>query len=312
MKDSKEKVLIFGVNGFVGQHLCQELDQHEYMIFGSSREATPKNDLVTEYWQSDICDFENVKEVILKASPDIIINLAGFSSVARSWKMPQETMRVNTIGPLNILEIAKDYLPQVRILFIGSSEEYAPSPLPLDEKSILSADNPYGISKIAQEQLVDLYIKHHNLKIYQTRSFSHIGIGQSDAFVVPIFCKQIAAIELSGEPGQIHVGDLSNQRDFSDVRDVVRAYRLIIESECFGEVFNIGSGRAISLKEVLDILISFCPQEIKVEVSTSFVRPLNNPIVCCDYSKIEKLLGWTPSHKLSDTLHEIYRDSLHI
>lgn len=299
------RALVFGVNGFVGGYLARELAAYDYEVCGSDIAAVAR-DILDDYVPCDISDAEAVRRVVLKFEPDAIINLAAVSSVALSWKIPQKTVEVNVNGAVNILDAARKQRTLPKVLLIGSSEEYAPLDRPLKETDSIDATNPYGISKAAQERFAELYFKHYGLRVYQTRSFNHTGIGQSESYAIPSWCKQVAEIEKTGKPGVLRTGNLDVRRDFSDVRDIVRAYRMILESDYAGEVFNIGSGTAPTLREIVDLICSFSAQEIEVQADSSLFRPQDNYLICCDCSKAKHLLNWEPRYKLRDTLLEIY------
>lgn len=299
------KALIFGVSGFVGHYLTEELRSHGYDVAGSDILPSCGNKNV-EYYDGDLLDPDFVAELIQKVKPDVIFNLAAISSVGASWKIPQTTIQVNVVGALNILEAAGKYARGAKVMFIGSSEEYCVKDGAISESDPLSANNPYGISKMAQEQFVDSYRAKYGMKIYYARPFNHTGIGQKDSFVLPSFCKQAAMIEASGEGGDIRVGNLTAKRDFSDVRDVARAYRLIIESDDDSKIYNVGSGKAYGLDEMLQYIVSLCSVDVKVVVDQERFRPIDTPIVLCDNSAIKRDLGWEPRYSIFDTLKDMY------
>ena len=249
---------------------------------------------------------KEVEKLIGQIQPDIIVNLAAISSVGASWNMPQTTMAINVIGALNIMEVARKSEQKPRILFVGSSEEYVISENPLDENTRLNANNPYGISKVTQEQFAKLYREQYGLKIYCVRPFNHTGIGQRDSFVLPSFCKQVAEIDKSGKDGKIQVGNLKVKRDFSHVKDVVRAYRMIVESDNCNQIYNVGSGNAYSLEDMLTYIIGLSNQHIEIEVDQNRIRPTDQPVICCDRSLIGKELGWEPQYNVYDALKEMY------
>ena len=208
------------------------------------------------------------------------------------------------------MEAVKKSECESKILFVGSSEEYIVSDKKIDEKTELNANNPYGISKIAQEQFAKLYREQYGMKIYCVRPFNHTGIGQKDTFVLPSFCKQVAEIEKGGKSGIIHVGNLSAKRDFSHVKDIVRAYRLIVESDNCKEIYNVGSGKAYGIDEMLDYIIGLSSQNITIEVDSDLFRPCDQPIVCCNSNLITSNLGWTPNYTVFDALKEMYQNYL--
>ena len=198
------KVLIFGASGFVGPYLAREFEGHGYEVVGTDiKEAGGM-----PFKFADILDAGSVERVVREESPDMIVNLAAISSVGQSWNMPQTTVSVNVIGALNVLEAARRLEKTPKILFVGSSEEYEASDEPISEKNPLNANNPYGISKAAQERFAEVYRERFGMKVYCVRPFNHTGPGQSDSFVLPSFCKQVAEIEKSGKPGVIKVGNL--------------------------------------------------------------------------------------------------------
>ncbi|MCI6913983.1 MAG: GDP-mannose 4,6-dehydratase [Lachnospiraceae bacterium] len=304
-----KKVLIFGGGGFVGSYLALELKKSGYEVFGSDQleEDAVNSDNLSAYSKANLLNKDEVEALLLRVEPDAVINLAAISSVGASWNIPQLTMEVNVVGALNIMEAARKLENMPRLMFIGSSEEYEAIDAPISEETALNANNPYGISKMTQERFAAVYRERYGMKIFCVRPFNHTGIGQKDTFVLPSFCKQAAEIEKSGKPGVIHVGNLATKRDFSDVRDIVRAYRMILESDNDSVIYNVGSGKAYSLQEMLDYIVGLSKQKIEVEVDKERFRPIDTPLVVCDHSKIEKDLGWKPEYSILDTLKEIFQ-----
>ncbi|MBR6381147.1 MAG: GDP-mannose 4,6-dehydratase [Lachnospiraceae bacterium] len=301
-----EKVLIFGAGGFVGPYLAREFAARGYEVYGSDRSGARFEDVFEKTYECDLLDTEGVKSIIYNVKPGFIVNLAGISSVGLSWKIPQQTLEINVCGALNILDAVRDMEQDPRILLIGSSEEYVPSESPISESQPVSANNPYGISKVTQEQFSRVYHEKYGLRIYHVRAFNHTGVGQTDSFVIPSWCKQAAEISRSGKPGVMQTGNLEIRRDFSDVRDIVRAYRMIVESEDCTEIYNVGSGRSLHLRELLEAVTGYCDQPIELTVNPKLLRPIENPTICCDHSKITRMLGWQPEHDILDTVREIY------
>lgn len=299
-------LLIFGISGFVGPYLAKEFFDAGYNVIGSDI-VEPSFDIFPfSFVKTNILNACEVKKTIESIKPDLIINLAAISSVGQSWEMPQTTIEINTIGALNILEVSKNICPRPVVMFVGSSEEYGPSDAPLSERSELLSNNPYGVSKIAQENLAKTYRDRYGIKIFCVRSFNHTGIGQKEAFAIPNFCKQVAAIEKSGKGGTIKVGNLNAVRDFSDVKDIVRAYRMIIEKGDCNNIYNVGSGNAYSLKYLLQCIIAFSTQEITIEVDSTKFRPIDTPYVCCDNTLIKNQIGWQPKITIEETLLELF------
>lgn len=305
-KTRMSRVLIFGAGGFVGSYLCKEFLNNGYKVSGTDKGEGSALPSEVDFYKIDLMQADEVEKLIGQIQPDIIVNLAAISSVGASWNMPQATMAINVIGALNIMEAARKSEQKPRILFVGSSEEYVISENPLDENTQLNANNPYGISKVTQEQFAKLYREQYGLKIYCVRPFNHTGIGQRDSFVLPSFCKQVAEIDKSGKNGKIKVGNLKVKRDFSHVKDVVRAYRMIVESDNCNQIYNVGSGNAYSLEDMLTYIIGLSDQNIEIEVDQNRIRPTDQPVICCDRSLIGKELGWKPQYDVYDALKEMF------
>lgn len=304
------KALVFGSNGFVGPWLAREMESHGWEVACSDRAGAPRAGLPGEYHQADLLDAGRVRDVVAEARADAIVNLAAVSSVGQSWRAPAATVEVNVVGSLNVLEAAKALGTCPKVLLVGSSEEYEPSEGPLSEESPLAGNNPYGISKRAVGEFADLYEAAGDVRVYRTRSFNHTGPGQAPSFVVPSWCSQVAAFERAGHGGAMRVGNLSVRRDISDVRDIARGYRMLLESESSGEVFNLGSGVATPLKDILETIIGFSSQEIKFEVDSALIRLTDQPCVKADVSKAARKLGWEPEIPLSRTLRDVYEGFL--
>jgi GDP-4-dehydro-6-deoxy-D-mannose reductase len=305
-----KRVLIFGISGFVGAYLADEFLNNNYDVYGSDITLSEKLRKEVTFAEADLMDVGGIFQLVSNVKPDMIINLAAISSVGASWNIPQTTVTVNVVGALNILEAARKQESVPKVMFIGSSEEYEVSDKPINEKTKLNANNPYGISKVTQEQFAKLYRERYGMKVYCARPFNHTGIGQKDTFVLPSFCRQVAEIEKSGKPGTIKVGNLSAKRDFSHVKDIVRAYRMIIESDDCTQIYNIGSGKAYGIDEMLDYIISLSSQEISVEVDPERFRPVDTPVICCDNSLISEKLGWRPKFSVFDALEEMVGEYL--
>ena len=306
MVEFMEKVLIFGASGFVGSYLSQEFLNHDYEVYGSDKNVTEMLPKEVEFQISDILNSIQTEKLIGEINPDIIVNLAAISSVGASWNIPQATIDINVIGALNIMEAARKVEKKPKIMFIGSSEEYIASSLPINENTPLNASNPYGISKISLERFAKLYRDQYGLNIYCVRPFNHTGVGQRESFVLPSFCKQVAKIEKSRKSGVINVGNISVKRDFSHVKDIVRAYRVIVESDCCEVVYNVGSGKAYSLEKMLEYIIGLSSQKIEIQIDQSRFRPTDHPVICCDHSLISEKLGWEPEYTVFDALKEMF------
>ncbi|MGN0689519.1 MAG: GDP-mannose 4,6-dehydratase [Oscillospiraceae bacterium] len=304
--DNGKKVLIFGVSGFVGHYLAEEFHNNGYDVFGCDLERTPNLNDYIKFENCDILDKDAVVKCVSLIKPDYIVNLAAISSVGQSWNNPQKTVAINVEGAINILEAVRLFAPFVKVLLIGSSEEYAASDFPISESSPLDASNPYGISKIMQEKYAELYRLRYKMNVFYVRAFNHIGPMQSDRFVIPSWCKQISGIAKGEQEPIMHIGNTLVKRDFSDVRDVVRAYRMIVENGNCERVYNVGSGKIVCLSDILNHLISLSNKEITIVPDESLVRKNEAPVIWCDNSLIKTELGWEPEYSLFDTLTEIY------
>lgn len=304
------KALIFGSNGFVGPWLARELLSHGWNVACSDMTDGPRAGLPEEYYRADLLDAGGIKDVVAQAQPDAIVNLAAISSVGQSWKVPAATVQVNVVGSLNVLEAARALGTCPKVLLVGSSEEYEPSDGPLSEDSPLAGNNPYGISKRTMGEFANIYERSGDVRVYRTRSFNHTGPGQAPRFVVPSWCKQVADLERAGQGGTMRVGNLSVRRDISDVRDIVRGYRMLLESDRSGEVFNFGSGVATPLSNILETVIGFSSHEIAYEVNPALIRPADQPRVQAEVTKARRELGWMPRIPLPQTLRDVYESFL--
>ena len=306
-----KKVLVFGSGGFVGNYISKEFADSGYEVYGT--DVLPNYNYtkyIVKYYKLDIMDADGVYELIKTIKPYYIINLAAVSSVGESWKKPQRTIEINVNGSLNILDAVRKLKYSTRILMIGSSEEYAVSSKKIAEDYKIDANNPYGISKIMQEKIIDLYRTEYGLDIISTRTFNHTGVGQIDKFAIPSFIKQVVSVKNKPGEKKIMVGNLNVHRDIGDVRDMVRAYRLILEGNSKQHVFNVGSGKCYLLDEIVDYIVGLTGQSIEKVEDKSKVRPIDNNIVWCDNALIKKELGWTPLYTVYDAIDLMYYDMI--
>lgn len=309
-------VLITGAEGFVGTHLIKFLlENSNYEIYAAfyAEVNNKTEDKRVKYIRMNISDGDNVINVIADIKPDYIYHLAGISFVPASFANPYLTYDTNLIGTLNIYEAVLKLKQLSSILFVSTSEVYgvvSEKEVPIKEERALKPQNPYAVSKAAAEMLSYQYYKNYGLNIKIARPFNHIGIGQNSNFAVPAFASQIADIVKSNKSDKIKVGNLDAIRDFLNVKDVLRAYKLIIESEFNGEIFNICSGEGVKIKDILDSLINISGRKIEIEFDDARMRPSENPIIIGDYSKIRTKLGWSPKIILDETLEEIYNSYL--
>lgn len=308
------KALITGISGFVGTHLTGYLlEQTDWQIagtvFGPYSSIKPWWDRL-EIYPAELSRLEVVAFVLEQVRPDYVFHLAAQPLVSLSHRDPWGTLENNIRMQLNILQALVELrMLDTRVLVVGSSEIYGPvkpDELPIRETQPFRPANPYAVSKIAQDMLGLQYYLTHGVQTIRARPFNHIGPGQRLGFVVPDFAQQIAAIETGQSPPLMRVGNLAARRDFTDVRDVVRAYHLLVSQGEPGEVYNIGSGQSHAIQKVLDTLLSMSRVEIAVELDPARVRPSDMPDVVCDASKLRRQTGWQPTislkRSLADTL----------
>jgi GDP-4-dehydro-6-deoxy-D-mannose reductase len=309
------KILITGVTGFVGSHLaeyCLSLDQQVEVIgtcrWRSRRENIEHLEDAINLYECDLRDASSVKTLLADIQPERIFHLAAQSYVPSSWNSPGETITTNVIGQLNIFEAMRETNSTASIQIAGSSEEYGlvhPEEVPITEENPLRPLSPYAVSKVAQDMLAYQYFQSYGLRVVRTRAFNHTGPRRGDVFVTSNFAKQIAEIEAGQRPPIIHVGDLNPKRDFTDVRDIVRAYWLSLEHCSLGEVYNVASGKAYRIKEVLKILLDNSGQDIEVVEDPERLRPSDVPLLLGDNSRFCKATGWIPEIPFEQTAKDL-------
>ena len=308
------RVLITGITGFVGSHMVDYLLNIKGLeIYGIHRwrSRTENIDHVIDkvhLVECDIRDSSSVKNVVEVIKPDRIFHLAAQSFVPTSWNAPAETITTNIIGNLNIFEAVRHSGINPRILVAGSSEEYglvSENELPIKEENPMRPLSPYALSKIGQDFLSYQYFMSYKLDVVRTRAFNHTGPRRGQVFVSSNFAKQIADIEKGKNDSVIYVGNLNARRDFTDVRDIVKAYWLALEKCKAGEVYNICAGKDYSIKEILDILLSYTDIKISVRQDSKRLRPSDVPILRGDCLKFYKETGWKPEIPFEQTLLDI-------
>jgi GDP-4-dehydro-6-deoxy-D-mannose reductase len=306
------RALITGFAGFAGSHLAElllaetQLEVWGVLLESDAYLANVNDRLHLVY--GDLTDRDITQVILARVQPDYVFHLAGQSFVGDSWDNPWATMEPNIRAQLNILSLAVDLGLEAHYLVVGSYEEYGSvraEDLPIDEATSLRPNSPYGVSKIAQDFLGVQYHLSHGLHTVRVRPFNHIGPRQRDLFVVPSFARQIAEIEARRSPPVIRVGNLKAKRDFTDVRDTVRAYWLILQHGEPGEVYNVGSGCAYSAQEILGGLLDLTDTRIEVQVDPARLRPADVPITLCDAGKLRAATGWQPGIPLRQTLQDV-------
>lgn len=290
----KRKALIVGGTGFVGIHLQRCIDDRYSVI------ATGRNE--------DIRDAVKINEVIRNTIPDIVINLAAITTVRESFERQYDNYNIGLFGTLNLLMALKDTGFQGRMLQVGSSEVYGfptPDQLPISESEPLRPMSPYAVNKIAIEALCYQWSQTEQFEIVATRSFTHIGPGQSDRFAISNFARQIAEIKLKNLEPVIHVGDLSATRDFTDVRDVVSAYDLLLQKGRNGDIYNVCSNHEVSTQWMLEKLIEISGVKVTIEQDTTRLRASEQKRVCGNNKKLVRDTGWHQSISLEISLADI-------
>lgn len=308
--------LIVGGAGFVGGYLAEHLKKNEYYnVAVTKMKGTDFRHGDYKIYDMDLLGTEEINSVLSDFNPDIIFNLAAQSSVALSWSNPNLTVDVNINGCINLLEAAKKLKKRPRIILIGSGEEYGAvgDNIPIAENTPLRPMNIYAASKACQAMMGSIYVQAYGMDIIITRSFNHTGPGQPPHFVVSDFCKQTVEIEKGLKPAVMSVGNLSAKRDFTDVRDIVKAYSLLALKGKPGQVYNVGSGKAIVVREILDRVVSMSSANIKIETDETKIRPIDVPVIEADISKLKRDTGWEPVIPLERTIADTmayWRDAL--
>lgn len=309
------RVLITGITGFAGSHLADYILQNhpEVQVYGLIRWRSRLENILhikdkIELREADLKDFVSLRKCLEEIKPDRIFHLAAQSFVPTSWKCPSETFTINAIGQINLFEAVLSLKLSPKIQVAGSSEEYGltfPDEIPMKETNPLRPLSPYAVSKVAQDLLAYQYFKSYGLRTVRTRGFNHTGPRRGDVFICSTFAKQIAEIEKKKRKPVISVGNLEAKRDFTDVRDTVRAYWLCLEKGKEGEVYNIGRGEAYSMQEILEMLLSLASLNIKIEVDPTRLRPSDVPILVSDCTKFTQLTGWEPKVPFRQSLQDL-------
>ena len=309
------RVLITGITGFAGSHLADYLlaEVPGVEIYGTKRWRSRMENIEhlqgkIELIECDLKDANAVRQTLADVRPERIFHLAAQSFVPASWRAPSETLNNNIISQTNIFEAMRSLELDASIQIAGSSEEYGlvhPDEVPITESNPLRPLSPYAVSKVAQDLLAYQYFRSYGLAAIRTRGFNHTGPRRGDVFVTSNFAKQIASIEAGIQEPIIRVGNLSAERDFTDVRDTVRAYWLALEKGTPGEVYNLASGKAVTIRQLLDMLLELSDAKVEVKVDPERLRPSDVEILLGDYSKFHADTGWEPQIPLSQTIKDL-------
>jgi len=313
-----KKYLVTGSSGFVAFHFFNYLNslKEECEILGIDVNIPDDMNLYTfsflklRFVNINLLDYSTLEASLVSFLPTHIVHLASFSSVSKSWNEPINSFINNTNIFLNLAEIIRKNNIKCRMLSIGSSEEYgnvSVDCIPIKENIPLNPVSPYAVARVSQEMLSQCYVSSYKLNIVLTRSFNHIGPGQRDTFVIPSFIKQILENKKAGHTDNVTIltGDVSLVRDFTDVRDVVKAYYLLLEKGIPGELYNICSGEGKSIKEIIDMLSALLSININIEIDKRRIRPGDNKIIIGDNTKIAELTGWKPKISITESLRDV-------
>lgn len=324
-----QTILITGGTGFAGSHLVEELLSQGYtkiFVTAYGTEETFVHQLLPadHIIQLDLTDRLATADVIKRVSPTWIFHLAAIAVTSNSFEKAAQIFQNNTLLQLNLLEAVREHAPKARMLVVGSGMEYGmvrtseSAQLPstskldtlnypsIDENTALNPTNPYAVSKVTQDLLGLSYVFSYQLDVVRVRPFNHIGERQTTDFAIPAFASQIVAIE-KGKQEKILVGSLDAVRDFVDVKDVVRAYIILLEHGIKGEVYNVGSGQGYTMQSILAKMCSLSTVEIRVETDPTRFRPIDVPVTVANVKKI-RAIGWTPKIPLEDTLARILEE----
>jgi len=307
------RVLITGATGFVGGHLAEHLATIAGLeVHGLGRREPGRPALpLARLHLADLADRARIREVVADARPDLVFHLAGQASIPAAWADPAGTFVTNVVGQIGLLDALVELAPGARVLVVGSSDEYGlvrPDELPVSETQPFRPTSPYGVSKISQEMLGYQYFLSRGLAVVRVRPFNHFGPGQRDAFVASAFARQVAEAEAGLLPPVLRVGNLAARRDFTDVRDVVRAFWLALTCGEAGEVYNVGSGRAIAIQTLLDTLLEMSEVPLRVEPDPARLRPADVPEMYADVGKLAARTGWSAEIPLERTLRDTLED----
>ena len=308
------RVLITGITGFVGSHMAECALAKGAQVFGSTRWRSKTDNIEhlrskVTFIESDLRDLSSVRALLEISVPDYVVHLAAQSFVGVSWHAPAETLTTNIISQVNLLEALRGLKMSPRFLAAGSSEEYGlvlEGELPIKETNPLRPLSPYAVSKVTQDMMAYQYFKSYGLPIVRTRAFNHEGPRRGDVFVTSNFARQVAEIEAGMREPVVYVGDLTPRRDYSDVRDIVRGYWLLLERGEPGEVYNLCSGRSWSIQQVLDFVLNLSTVKgITVKTDPARLRPSDVMILEGDPTKMRKATGWKVEIPFERTLTEL-------
>jgi GDP-4-dehydro-6-deoxy-D-mannose reductase len=299
-----KRVLITGIEGFVGTHLSCYLNELGYQVYGIHH-AEPRGKIAAELFCADICDFDRVKALLEQCRPEWIFHLAGVSSVAEAEKNPIPAYQVNTIGTLKLLLAVHQLMLPCRILLVSSADVYGRGEKPHTENDPPNPLTVYARSKLLSEEMGRLYYQTWGMDIVIVRPFSHTGPGQAPRFIFPKVARHIAMVEKGKAEPLLWMGDLTVRRDYTDVRDIVRAYVLSMENCPSGETYNITSGNCIRLRDAVDTLLKLAKVPIEVRSGATEIRPYDIPYLSGSPERFVRQTNWQAEIPLEKTLADL-------
>jgi GDP-4-dehydro-6-deoxy-D-mannose reductase len=303
------RALITGIGGFVGRHLRQHLEEQGDSVCGLGRPKDSVDLASLRMFHADLTDRPAIEKIVREAQPDAVYHLAAQSSPAESLADPWATIGNNLLAQINLFEALLAANLRPRVLVVGSSDEYGrvdPEDVPTHEGVALRPLTPYAVSKVGQDMMGFQYWAQHGLPVIRVRPFNHTGPGHDARFVIPGLARQLAQIEAEEREPVLRVGNLNVERDFTDARDMVRAYRLALVAGVPGDVYNLGRGHSVRIADMVDELIALCRVPVQTRVDPALLRPTDIPRQEADTRKFTELTGWQPlipwHTTLSDTL----------
>lgn len=299
-------VLVTGAAGFAGSHVIQALGRREDVV-GWMHHAPPPDEIagLASWDRVDLLNLSEVQKAIARLKPAGVIHCAGAPSVAHSWRDTVTVLSANVLATHHLFDALRRAGAACRVVVPGSAAVYAAATTPLTEESPLAPSNPYGVSKLAQEQLAFRAAREDGVDVIVTRSFNHTGPRQSAAFAAPNMARQIALIEAGGGEPVIKTGNLEAQRDLTDVRDVARAYVALLDLGASSTAYNVASGTARAMRSVLDALVARARVKLRVEPDAALMRPVDTPVVLGDATRLRRATGWRPEVPFEQTLDDL-------
>ena len=311
------RALVIGANSLSGRYMCEYLQEKGIEYVGTKLASETIESSEKEHIKNmNLLDLASIKDVLDDYAPDYIFNFAAQSSVGLAWLNPGMTVEVNVNGALNLFEAVRTMKKQPVVVLIGAGEEYGRvdfSRMPTNETEKPKPSNIYAATKACQTMLAKIYHKAYGMNLVVARTFNVIGPGQSERFAVSNFCRQAVLIERSEVPPVLHVGNPNIQRDFTDIRDLVRAYWLLGQRGRSGEIYNVGQGHAVDIRTVLRYLQKLLPVEVEISIDRDRMRPIDIPKIEGDIGKLRSDTGWRPNISLEQSIDDMlqyWRDNL--